>query len=285
MIDAPEITRWTAVDETPSPRAFIEYLDVVSSVTGIQRIKQQTFDRLQVREGDHLLDVGCGAGDDVRELAQLVGNTGRVVGFDVSARMIEEARLRSSGLNLPIEFCLGDADRLDFPDETFTGCRIDRVLVHLDDPLRALAEMVRVLRPGGRLVAFDFDWETLIVDAPNRALTRRLANFFCDQGPSRRIGRQLRGLFSSLALTEIDVAAGTLEFVDYPQANRVLMFEATAKQAVAAGLASEDEADRWLQDLETSHALGRFFAALTGFCVSGRKSVSSAEPASLGEWS
>jgi ubiquinone/menaquinone biosynthesis C-methylase UbiE len=277
MIVEPEIRRWTAVDETPAPRAYIEYLDAVSSVRGIQRIKQQTFDRLQAVEGDHLLDVGCGAGDDVRALAQLVGNTGRVVGFDVSATMIEEARQRSSRLNLPIEFCLGEADRLDFPDETFTGCRIDRVLVHLADPLRTLAEMFRVLRPGGRLVVFDFDWETLIVDAPDRALTRRLRNFFCDQGPSRCIGRQLRGLVSSLGLTEIDVAAETLELVDFPQANRVLMFEVTAKQAVAEGLATEAEAKRWLEDL-AKHAQGRFFAALTGFCVSGRKPAASAAP-------
>jgi ubiquinone/menaquinone biosynthesis C-methylase UbiE len=283
MIDEPEITRWTAVDETPSPRAFIEYLDAVSSLTGIQSIKQQTFNRLLAREGDHLLDVGCGAGDDVRALAQLVGNSGRVVGFDVSATMIEEARLRSSSLNLPIEFCLGDADSLHFPNDTFTGCRTDRVLVHLDDPFRTVSEIVRVLRPGGRLVVFDFDWETLIVDAPDRALTRRLLNSFCDQGTSRWIGRQLRGLFSSLALTEIDVTAETLMFVDYAQANRVLMFGATAKKAVAEGLVTAGEAERWLQDLERSQAEGRFFAALTGFCVSGRKPVASVEPGGTGE--
>jgi len=238
---------------------------------------------LQAGEGDHLLDVGCGAGDDVRTLAQLVGKTGRVVGVDLSATMIQEARLRTTGLNLPIEFRLCDADSLDFLDETFTGCRTDRVLVHLDDPARTLSEMVRVLRPGGRLVVFDFDWETLIVDAPDRALTRRLLNSFCDQGASRWIGRQLRGLVSSLALTEIDVAAGTLEFVDYTQANRVLLFDATAKKAVAERLVAEAEAERWLQDLENSHAEGRFFAALTGFCVSGRKPDARAEPGSIEE--
>jgi hypothetical protein len=79
-------------------------------------------------------------------------------------------------------------------------------------------------------------------------------------------------------LTEIDVAAETLELVDYTQANRVLMFERTAKQAVAAGLATEAEAESWLHNLEQSHAEGRFFAALTGFCVSGRKPGASAEP-------
>lgn len=277
MSDTLESKHWTVVDQTPAPRAFIEYLDAVSSLPGIQRIKQQTFDRLEACEGDHLLDVGCGTGDDVRVLAQLVGNSGRVAGVDPSAAMIREACRRSSGLNLPIEFHVCDAARLDFPDETFTGCRTDRVLVHLHDPLRTLSEMVRVLRPGGRLVVFDFDWETLIVDSPHRALTRRLLNSFCDQGGSRWVGRQLRGLFSSMALAEINVTAETLGFADFTQANRVLMFDAAVKKAVAEGMASREEAGRWLQDLESSHAQGRFFAALTGFCVSGTKPAASAE--------
>src|SRR5262249_38821355 len=161
----------------------------------VRRIKRRTYDLLQVRQGHHLLDIGCGVGDDVQALARRVGRRGRVVGIDRSRAMIAEAKKRIEGSNLPVEFCLGHAQRLEFPTDTFDGCRAERVFVHLDNPAAALAEMVRVARPGAWIVVYDADWETLAVDVPNRTSTRKVVHFHCDSSGSRWIGRQLRGLF------------------------------------------------------------------------------------------
>ncbi len=91
------VTRWGAVDRATDPSAFVSYLDTVTTLETVQRMKQRTYDLLQVREGHHLLDVGCGLGDDVRALAQQVGTAGRVVGVDCSETMVAEARKRAEG--------------------------------------------------------------------------------------------------------------------------------------------------------------------------------------------
>jgi SAM-dependent methyltransferase len=266
-----DYTQWGAVDRATDPREFVRYLDTVSGLESIQRIKQRTYDLLDIREGHQLLDVGCGTGDDVQALARRVGCMGRVVGVDGSESMVAEARRRVRDAKLPVEFRVGDAEQLEFAAKMFDGCRAERVFVHLKHPERALAEMVRVARRGARVVVSDRDWGTLVVDSPDRAMTRKLLNFHCDSSGSRWIGRELRRLFVEAGLTEIEVFADTLMFTDYPMASRVFALQEIAAQAETAGVVSLTQANQWLADLEGAHDRGSFFAAVSGFCVSGRK--------------
>jgi ubiquinone/menaquinone biosynthesis C-methylase UbiE len=271
MANEYSVTRWSAVDQATDPSAFVSYLDTVATLETVRRIKQRTYELLQVRVGHHLLDVGCGLGDDVRALAQQVGTAGRVVGVDSSETMIAEARKRLEGMNLPVEFFVGEAQHLEFADNTFDGCRAERIFLHLNNPSRALAEMVRVARAGAQLVVFDGDWETLVFDVPAQSITRRLLNFLCDSHGSGWIGRQLRGLFLAAGLTEVRVFADTLMFTDYTQANQVFNLQETVIHAQAAGVVSPTDVNRWLNHLEEANQAGKFFAAVTGFFVSGRK--------------
>src|SRR6202023_1920244 len=80
---------------------------------------------------------------------------------------------KSVGLGGSLEFRQGDAHHLPFPDLTFDACRVDRVLQHLEDPQRAIAEMARVLKIGGRIAAAEPDWDTLVIDVPDRSLARQ----------------------------------------------------------------------------------------------------------------
>ena len=119
-------------------------------------------------------------------------------------------------------------------------------------------------------MALDGDWETLVVDEPDRTTTRKLLNFLCDSSGSRWIGRQLRGLFLAAGLTEVGVFADTLMFTDYAQADPVFKLQETATHAQAAGVISPTEVNQWLNDLEQANKTGKFFAAITAFCVSDR---------------
>src|SRR5262249_24339796 len=156
-------------------------------------------------EGQRLLDVGCGLGDDVRALAQIVGATGTVVGLDSSRTMIEAASKNSEGLTFPGSFLLGDLHHLPFADATFDGCRAERVLIHSDDPAQALAEMVRLVRPGGSVVVIEPDLETVIVHLSDHALARKLTAWQCRSVRNGRVGRQLPGLFYQSGLTAIQI--------------------------------------------------------------------------------
>jgi len=87
--------------------------------------------------------------------AKRVGKTGKVIAVDRSQAMLNQAIASVKDLNLPIEFVCADAQNLPFEDNTFNGARGDRTLQHIANPGRAIAEMARVLRPAGHLVAME----------------------------------------------------------------------------------------------------------------------------------
>jgi ubiquinone/menaquinone biosynthesis C-methylase UbiE len=230
--------------------------------------KARSFALLELVEGDHVLDVGCGWGEDARALARLAPGAA-VVGIDASEGKIAEAQTRTLGLPLPIDYRVGDAHRLDFEDETFDACRADKVLHHLEDPRKALAEMARVTRPGGRIVVSDADYETLIVDAPDRALTRRILHAFGDGLPHGWVGRRLPALFRDAGLDGVETWPYVAVVTEYDE--EVLRLHEKVGDARKAGVVSAAEAERWIAGLEDADRAGRFFCALTLFTVRGWK--------------
>lgn len=259
------------VDASAEASAFITYLDRASSLDFFQAAKRRTYDLLEIREGSRILDVGCGTGDDVRAMAEMAGSGGKVVGVDNSETMITEAIQRSQGSGLPVEFHQADATELPFEDASFSGVRADRVLQHLDEPSRALAEMVRVAEPGARVVVFDPDWATALIDSPYREVTREIANCRADHIRTGWIGRQLYRLFKEAGLLEVKIEPAVLTGTDYTRAKAGMGLQQYAERAADRGLIKQEEAERWLAGLERASEDGLFFVAVTFFMASGRK--------------
>ena len=99
--------------------------------------------------GERILDVACGTGTSSASIAR-TGAT--VVGLDFSAGMLVQARKKHNG----VEFVLGDAEKLPFVSDEFDAVTVSFGLRNVNDPKVALAEMFRVLKPGGRLVICEF---------------------------------------------------------------------------------------------------------------------------------
>lgn len=258
-----------SVDKASDFVVFAECLTLIDSLPFFAECKRESYDLLAT-PGSRILEVGCGLGDDAAALAARVAPGGSVVAVDGSQTMVDAASERHRDV-AGLSFEVADATRLPYADASFDGCRIDRVLQHIADPATAIGEMARVLRPGGVLVAFDSDWETLTIDSTDRELTRTILNAWCDRFPSGWVGRALRALFLDAGLADVETLPRTLVCDDLSVADKVFSFFATADGLVSGGTIGRDAADRWRNELQAADADGRFFTSYTGFLVSGTR--------------
>ena len=265
------ITGFSDVDRATDPQSHLNYLDRVSALETARAYKKRSFHLLRATEGARVLEVGCGTGEDTRVIASSIGPSGLVVGVDNSATMIEECRRRADGSGTPVEYHVGDAHHLQFPENTFDACRADRTFQHLDDPARALDELVRVVRPGGWVVVSEPDWGTLVIDGQDRPLTQRMTGLWCETARNGWMGRRLPVLFKRAGLTDVTVLHEALTLDFFPVASEVLGIRKVTAAAVAAGAAPAEDVERWLRSLEAAHEAGEFFSAIMGFTAAGRK--------------
>jgi ubiquinone/menaquinone biosynthesis C-methylase UbiE len=261
--------------ETGQPggtEAIFRWLDGADESPLIQQVKRRMLEICPVGAGAQVLDVGCGLGHEVGRLAQQVGPQGRVVGIDANPVMITEARRRAAGLALPLSFDVGDAHQAGFPDGSFDLCRTERVLRYVDRPEAVVAGMVRLTRPGGSVLAFDFDSDQTVIDAPDSVLVRRIAEVLDAAVPHPWIGRQLFRLFHRAGLRDVRVVphalcfSGAAGFAVYQRLN-----QGTLDRAVQASRVSAREAAAWWAALERAAEAETFFSAVLGFIAAGRK--------------
>jgi SAM-dependent methyltransferase len=204
-----------------------------------------------LQPGQDLLDVGCGPGTITLDLAARVA-PGRVLGLDASAEVVEEAeRLRAAAGVEAVRFAVGDAYALELADASFDVVHAHQVLQHLTDPVAALREMRRVLRPGGVLAARDSDYAAFAWAPADPLLDRWMELYHAvtaRNGAEADAGRHLLGWARAAGFDEVQVSSSTWTFADAQArawwgalwADRVRL-SAFAEQARGYGLATAAE--------------------------------------------
>lgn len=244
------------IDEGP-PDGAAARLDAADRLPGARELRTLSYDLLG--DAASVVDVGCGAG---RAVAELTERGIAAVGVDHDERMIALARSRWPRA----DFRAGDACRLPLPDHTVGGYRADRVFHELPDPDRALAEARRVLVPGGRAVLVGQDWDTLVVDSDDPALTRALVHARADTVTAPRAARAHRALLLDAGFRDVTVDVRTLVLTG-PEALPVL--GSLARTASAAGAVDRERADGWLAAQRVRAGADRLFAAVPMFVAAG----------------
>ncbi len=137
--------------------------DVTNEVLsfGVHRLWRRTAVRLSgAKEGSHILDCATGTGDLALVFKRKVGTSGRVVGTDFCPEMLESAPAKAAKAGLQVGFQVADALALPFADNSFDVASIAFGIRNVDDPVKCLKEMARVVRPGGRVVVLEFGQPT-----------------------------------------------------------------------------------------------------------------------------
>jgi arsenite methyltransferase len=174
-------------DEDTTKRLEATYMtpDVVEQRRAVRGL-------LALQPGERVLDIGSGPGLLADEMAEEVGPEGRVHGIDPSESMLAIARRRDT----PVEYAAGDALALPFADAAFDAAVATQVYEYVPDMPAALAEVRRVLRPGGRLLILDTDWDSIVWHSSDRErMLRVLAKWndhLADPYLPRRLPRLLR---------------------------------------------------------------------------------------------
>lgn len=134
-------------------------------------LREQLIEMLALREGDRVLETGVGTGINLAYIADKVGPSGFIAGIDISERMLKLAHPKVEGLAAPVELRAGNAVRLPYADESFDALIQFGGINFFSDRRAAIAEMIRVVRPGGRILIVD---ETIAPLGPVRALLSRV---------------------------------------------------------------------------------------------------------------
>jgi len=136
--------------------ARYDFVNRVISLGIDQSWRRRTVRSLALAEGARVLDLATGTGDLALLIARATPNS-RVVGLDPSGKMLDIARekVAAAGLDERVELVTGDAEELPFADATFDGVSIAFGIRNVPDRARALAEMARVTKPGGRVAVLE----------------------------------------------------------------------------------------------------------------------------------
>jgi SAM-dependent methyltransferase len=247
---------FTAVDDQDDPSAWVDVLDKVRAHPFYAAYKTRAAELLAPRAGGRYLEVGTGTGNDALALFERYGV--RVVGVDASETMIAEARRR--GLE---EATVADATALPFEDGSFDGAWADRTFQHLAEPERALAEMARVTRAGGRIVVVDPDYGTQAVAVEDEEIARRVLGSRVRHLRNGTLAHRMAGRFAAAGLQKVEAEAMTLVVRDPTAVDNVM-----GLRSWADGTA---DADAWHTAIDDSIARGAFLYAVTFFLTAGTK--------------
>ncbi|MCX5554973.1 methyltransferase domain-containing protein [Streptomyces sp. NBC_00038] len=243
---------------------LVAALDAQDMNDGVRRLRTWAHTAVGPRPGERVIDIGSGTGSQSQALAAAVAPHGEVLGIEPNPglRMVAEQRAAAAGSTLA-RFVDGDALTLHLPDASVDVVWCERVLQHLLEPEKAVAEMARVLRPGGRVALLDTDWATTILHPGDPETIAAITSGALAAAADPYSGRKLVGRLTAAGLV-IDDRGSQALLQDHTSVAWPLI-RMLGDSAVRRELITETQRDRLYADITEAAEQGALHMSVTMF--------------------
>lgn len=240
-------------------------LDTAYQGADITLRRRMSFDALDIRPGEHILDLGCGPGLLTQELARAVGPDGTVTGIDPSPVMRDTAMERCA--NEPaVQILDGTAQSLPLGDGSVDKAASLQVFEYLDDLSGPIAELHRILRPGGRVVISDMHWDSWVWSSDDRDRMQRMMAAWDSHLADRSVPEKLPEKLAAAGFGNIRTIPVTFcDTVMKPDGLARMMLILMVAYVQQNSLLPEAEVMAWQSEQLARAAEGRFFMSLTHY--------------------
>jgi len=247
-------------DEEATKRLLAVYVtpDVVAQ-------REQFLRALAPRAGERVLDVGSGPGFLAAAMAEAVGLSGVVHGVDISEPLLAVARAHCA--HQPwVEFHKADATQLPMGDQAYDAVISTQVLEYIRDVDAALTEICRVIRPAGRVVIVDTDWDSIVWHSPNRERMNRVLAAWEQHAAHPYLPRAMANRLRRVGLRVESMTIIPLFNAEYDPntySNRVI--DLIVRFVIDRNAITRDEAEAWARELRQSGERGEYFFSLNRY--------------------
>jgi arsenite methyltransferase len=235
----------------------------LAETSDLYRRRLAVLDALAVQPGERVLEVGCGGGVLLPLFGAAVGETGRVVGIDISSDQIAAAKAVCRGSAIA-KAEVQDVNQLPYEEASFDAIVAIQVIEYLEQPANALSELRRVCSPKGRLVVLATNWDTMFWNCGAPELTALVQAAWREHAPFPNLAAELRSLLDEAGFRMVRQAPVTIINNSYHEdafaywAARLILAFATARNLVLPA-----DADNWMRALQEAQTAGRFFFSST----------------------
>ena len=236
----------------------------------IVRQRQHTLNKLSVKRGEKILDIGCGVGFLSYEIALQTGDSGRVSGIDQNSEMIRHANKRCEKLR-NTQFSQANADDLPFPEESFDAACCTQVLLYVNDVSQVISGIRRILKPAGRIIIVETDWRGVVMNSDYDSITRKIFSAWDATVPSPNLPSRLGSILVDNGFCNLDVEPIPILNTEYnPNQFSHGLMNWISRNALKKRAITKVQFEKWMDDLDAKGESGNYFFCVNRFLFSAK---------------
>lgn len=225
-------------------------------------LKESSYTYFENINNGTIIDLGCGAGKDVIEMAKLVSPSTKVIGIDHDPVMLDQGKADAKGMD-NVEFILSEAYPLQFDDESVNGLRTERVVQHLKEPQKVIDEIARILAPGSPFVILETDWHSLSLYTPHTDTQKKLNAYLTDTKINNGFAaKKLTSYLKQSNFKDIKFQIHPFILTTLDEANQYLWIEKMIQETAEKGFISQQEFDKLYEAMKQADAEGYFACSI-----------------------